>query len=112
MIRIVLMTLPLANSRSHRLRRRNQLFLHRVAYRVVQPADGVLNLADGLVGLAVALQLGVPNGLANSLLRGAFDFLDRTGDSVLVHDWLSLRLRRRTSAIEVAPLTSDIESLD
>src|SRR5208283_6044676 len=89
MIRIVLMTLPLAQSRSHRQCRRNQLFLCRVAYRVAQPADGVLDLADGLVGLAVALQLGVADGLANGLFRGAFDFLDRTGDSVLVHDWLS-----------------------
>src|SRR5271157_1585111 len=78
--------------------RRYQLLLHRVSHRVVQAADSVLNLADGLVGLAVALQLGVADSLADGLFRGAFDFLDRTGDSVLVHEWAPCVLRRRVTA--------------
>src|SRR5579872_7073881 len=61
-------------------------FFHRVAHRVVQAADGVLNPTDGLVGPAVVLQLGVSDSFADGLFGGAFDLLDRTGDSVLVHD--------------------------
>src|SRR5271166_6714721 len=71
-------------------RPRTSRLLRRVAHRLVQAADGILNLADGLVGLAVTLQLGVADSLANSHFRGAFDFLNRTGDSVLIHDWALL----------------------
>jgi hypothetical protein len=54
-----------------------------IAHRIAQAIDGILNLAHSLVGFAVVLQLGVADSLANGLFRGAFDFLDRTGDSVL-----------------------------
>src|SRR5690349_6841092 len=85
--------------------------LDSVTHRVVQAADSVLNLADGLVGLAVALQLGVADSLADGLLRGAFDFLDRPGDSVLVHRSAPCRLRRRGTALGLAPLGSAIETV-
>src|SRR5271167_2453460 len=60
-------------------------FLRRVAHRVVHPADGVLNLAAYLVGLPVAPELGVANGLADRFLGGARHLLDRTSDSVPLH---------------------------
>jgi hypothetical protein len=37
---------------------------------VFQAADRVLDLTFDLVALAVSLQLGVPNGLADSFLNG------------------------------------------
>jgi hypothetical protein len=40
-----------------------------------------------LVGLTVALQIGVADSLAKGLFLAAFDFLDRTGDSVLIYGW-------------------------
>src|ERR1051325_204472 len=59
--------------------------------RVLQAADGVLNLAGYLFGLAVRLQLGVADRLAGDLLDRAFEFLRRSGDSVLVHgDFLQM----------------------
>src|SRR5208337_927980 len=91
--------------------RRYQLLLHRVSHRVVQAADSVLNLADGPVGLAVALQLGVADRLSDGLFRGAFDFPRRTGDSVLVHEWAPCVLRRRVTALGLAPLGSAIETV-
>src|SRR5271170_7290796 len=57
----------------------------RVAHRVVQAATIILNLADGIVGLAVTLQLGVAHNPPNGVFRGAFDFLNRTGGSILIH---------------------------
>ena len=54
---------------SHRRRRRTSRLLQRVPHRVVYAADGVLNFADGLFGLPVALQLGVADDLANRFLR-------------------------------------------
>src|ERR1700727_1345852 len=57
----------------------------RVAHRDVQAASIILTLADDLVGLAVTLQTGVAESVASGLFRGAFHFLDRTGDSVLIH---------------------------
>ena len=56
--------------------------------RVLDAADGVLNLAFYLVGLALRFQLGVTDGLADRLLDCAFDFLRRSGDSILVHNSL------------------------
>ena len=46
--------------------------------RVFEAADGVLNLALYLVGLALRLQLGVTDGLADHLLDCAFDLLRRS----------------------------------
>ena len=56
--------------------------------RVFETADDVLNLALYLVGLALRLQLGVTDRLADRLLDGAFDLLRRSDDPVLVHDFL------------------------
>src|ERR1017187_9254559 len=53
--------------------------------RVFDTADGVLNLALNLVGLALRLQLGVTGRLADRLLHCAFDLLRRSNDPVLVH---------------------------
>ena len=57
--------------------------------RIFESADGVLDLAFHLVGLAFRLQLGIPHCLADHLLDCAFDLLRRSGDSVLVHDSFS-----------------------
>src|SRR5664279_2461743 len=54
--------------------------------RVFDAADGVLNLALYFVGLALRLQLGVTDRLADRLLHCAFDLLRRSNDPVLVHD--------------------------
>src|ERR1019366_6346728 len=53
--------------------------------RVFDTADGVLNLALNLVGLALRLQLCVTGRLADRLLHCAFDLLRRSNDPVLVH---------------------------
>jgi len=53
--------------------------------RVFEAADGVLNLAFDLVGLAVRFQLGVTDCLARRLFDCAFEFLCRSSDPVLVH---------------------------
>src|ERR1039458_6317075 len=55
--------------------------------RVFDAAYGVLNLALYLVGLALRLQLGVTDRLADHLLHCAFDLLRRSDDPVLVHDF-------------------------
>src|SRR4030095_13058476 len=55
--------------------------------RVFEAADGVLNLALYLVGLAIRLQLGIAKHLARDLLDFPFDFLRRSLDPVLVHDF-------------------------
>jgi hypothetical protein len=52
----------------------------RVSDCVFEAADGFLNLAFYLVGLALRFQLGVTDGLADRLLDCAFDFLRRSGD--------------------------------
>src|SRR5271170_7694121 len=70
-----------------------------VAHRGVQAAAIVLNLAAGLVGLAVATQRGVAHSPPNGVFRGAFDFLNRTGGSILIHGGASPRVSpRRTTA--------------
>jgi hypothetical protein len=55
--------------------------------RVREAADGVLSLAFYLVGLAVGLQLGVTDCLANDLFHGAFDLFRRSDDPVLIHGY-------------------------
>src|SRR5208282_1221390 len=82
-----------------------------VAHRGVQAAAIVLNLAAGLVGLAVALQLGVSYSQANGHFRGAFDFLVRTGDSFLVHGWALLLYREDVTVLGSKPFASGIETL-
>ena len=54
--------------------------------RVFDAADGILNLALKLIGLAFRLQLGITDGLSNRLFYGALDLLRRSGDPILVHD--------------------------
>jgi hypothetical protein len=58
--------------------------------RVFEAADGVLNLALYLVSLALRLQLGVTDHLADHLLDCTFDLLRRSDDPVLVHDFFLL----------------------
>ena len=53
--------------------------------RVFEAADGVLNLALYLVGLALRLKLGVTDRLADHLLDCTLDLLRRSDDPVLVH---------------------------
>src|SRR6185295_13062352 len=54
---------------------------------VFKATDGILNFAFCFVGLAVRLQLGVTDRLADHLLDGAFDLLRRSDEAVLVHDF-------------------------
>ena len=51
--------------------------------RILEAADGVLNLALYLVSLAFRLQLGVTDRLADGLLDCTFDLLRRSDDPVL-----------------------------
>ena len=75
------MTFKIARNESTELRR---LFpFERVFDRVFEAADGILNLAFYLVGLALRLQLGVTDRLADRLLDCAFDLLRRSGDRSL-----------------------------
>jgi hypothetical protein len=59
------------------------------AESVFKAADSVLNLSLDLIRLALGLQLGVTNRLADGLFDGAFDLLRRSDDAVLVHDFSS-----------------------
>src|SRR5450755_3900824 len=54
---------------------------------ILDAPDGVLNLALHLVGLAFRFQLGVTDRLTDRLLHRAFDFLRRSDDPVLIHDF-------------------------
>jgi hypothetical protein len=47
-----------------------------------------------LSALPSLYKLALPTAPPNVLFRDAFEFLDRTGDSVLIHDWLSLRIAK------------------
>jgi hypothetical protein len=49
------------------------------------PADGVLDLAGRLVGLAFSLHLGVAGDLADSVLHGALGLLGRACNAIFVH---------------------------
>ena len=51
--------------------------------RVFEAADDVLNLALYLVGLALRLQLGVTDGLADHLLDCTFELLRRSDNPAL-----------------------------
>src|ERR1700733_7772612 len=73
------------------------LFLQRIPRCVLDAADGVLNLAFGLVRLAVGFHLCVAGQLADSLLYRALELLRRSGDPILVHGD-SLLGRRAVSA--------------
>jgi len=84
--------------------------------RVLETTDGVLNLAFDLIGLPLRLQLSIANDLAGRLLDGAFDLLRRSGDPILVHDFLHRRgLSRRSADADCAekisghcPLSADL----
>jgi hypothetical protein len=56
--------------------------------RVFEAANGVLNFALNRVSLALGLQLGITDGLANYLLDCALDLLPRSDDPILVHNFL------------------------
>ena len=53
--------------------------------RVLQAADGILDLPLGLVALALSSQLRVTGGLTNRLLDRALGFLGRASDAIFVH---------------------------
>jgi len=57
---------------------------------ILQAADGVLDLALGLLGLAVRLQLGIAGYLADGFLDRAFDASRGSRDPILIHDHLFL----------------------
>ena len=52
--------------------------------RILQAADGVLDLAFDLVALAFSGQLDVTEGLAGRFLDGALGLLGRAGDTIFV----------------------------
>jgi hypothetical protein len=56
--------------------------------RIFDAADGVLNLALDLVGLALRLQFCVTDRVADGLFYRAFDLLSRSDDAIPVHDFL------------------------
>src|ERR1700722_14260037 len=68
-----------------RARSRPLFLFRRVSDRVVGAANGVLNLADRAVDLAVALQFGVADRLADRDFRSGLDLFGRSVDSILVH---------------------------
>src|SRR5476651_2039121 len=73
--------------------------------RVLEAADGMLNLALYLVGLALRLQLGVTDRFADRLLDCTFDLLRRSDDPILIHDFLLQYLLngRRGLSCKLAP---------
>ena len=64
---------------------RLRLFLRRVANRVIDAADRVLDLAYEVVVFSFSHQFGVADGFAGCFLDGAFGLLGRTGDTIFVH---------------------------
>ena len=66
----------------------------RLFERVLQAADGVLNLARDLVSLTFGFQFGVADGLADSLFDLAFHDFGRACDAVFVHGILGCGARR------------------
>jgi hypothetical protein len=53
---------------------------------ILHAANGILDLAGGLLGLAVRLQLGVADCLADGFLDRAFDLVGSSRDPILIHD--------------------------
>src|ERR1700735_2909496 len=53
--------------------------------RVLQAADGVLDLPLDLVGLAIGGHLGVTGGFADSFLDGALGLFGGADDAILIH---------------------------
>src|SRR6476620_1515525 len=64
---------------------KNAVSIDRIANLVLDAADGVLNLAFGLVELAFVLELFVAGDLADAFLDTALDLLAGAFDAVLVH---------------------------
>jgi hypothetical protein len=60
-------------------------------FSILETADGVLDFAFNLVGLAVGLQLGIAYCLADGLLGRALDLFRRSRDPILIHDYRLLR---------------------
>src|ERR1017187_929981 len=61
--------------------------------RVFDPANGLLNLALYLVGLALRLQLDVTDRPADNLLDCAFDLLRRSDNPVFVDEFVHVLLQ-------------------
>src|SRR5476649_1039994 len=74
--------------------------------RVLQTADGVLDLALDLIGHAFGLQLAVADGLAGSFLDLALDLAGRAFDAILVHAILRGETEKRPHSVIVAGLTT------
>lgn len=57
-----------------------------VADLVLGAADGVLNLAFGLIHFAFSVELGVTGDFTGGFLDRALGLLGSPGDAILVHD--------------------------
>ena len=80
---------------------------HRQLLAQVRRKGGCAKVKHGLVGLAVVLQVGVADSLADGLFGGAFDLLDRTGNSVFVHDCSLLHIAKTRDGLGSACSHSD-----
>src|SRR4051812_31100104 len=72
--------------------------------RVLDRPDDILNLACGTIGLAIDLQLGVTNDLADRHFDRALDLFAGTGDTIFVHgDQIRPSRRRTRTTTSTAP---------
>src|SRR5205085_10830367 len=69
---------------------------------ILHAANGILDLAGGTLGLAVSLQLGIADDLADGFLDRAFDASRGSRDSILIHDHL-LPLSMTTYSCFIGP---------
>jgi len=67
------------------------------AQRVLDAADGILNLALDLIGFALGFGLAVTGYFSGNFLNLAFDLFDRAFDAILVHAFLLVVVRQRAS---------------
>src|SRR6202453_4544016 len=85
MIGMVLMRRPRGGRSPFQADPVSSRLFRRLSDRVVRAADGVLNFPGDAVDLAVGLQFGVADRLADRDFRCAFGLFDRSGDSILIH---------------------------
>jgi hypothetical protein len=69
--------------------------------RILHAANGILQLARGLLGLAIRFRFLVARGLADRLLDAADDLLERSLDPILIHDDVSIRDEVRVAYAEL-----------
>ena len=61
---------------------------HHVLQSTLHVADGILDFASGLLGLAIRLQLRIAYRFADGLLDRAFDLVRGSRDPIFIHDYL------------------------